>query len=289
MIAVADDHIFDIKDLEEKAAWIKKETELINQAADVFNASELYHLGDSASASNMARLLDGLDNIDEATILEGDEDRKRGDTTRDSGWAASKVERIGDQIDNGPMIRTGEEFIVDVFPEYDIMLDHYPSTPDKNDERNFQYDWFADDLFYQGTENAYPDVFQNPNVALTGHVHAPISRGIASSIAVNVGAMKLNSNTSDALPKRNFYALSFAEDEVRTAMIDADTKDIVEYDVFKLKDGDFIHELSYSELQAYHPEDRFTKDLVENKYDNSLIDTTERLYPRETLDHAPAD
>lgn len=288
VIAIADNHLFDTKDLEHKAARIRNETELIDQAADTFNASELYHLGDGASASNMARLLNGLDNIDEATILEGDEDKKRGDHSRDAGWASQRQE-IGELIDEGPLVRTGEEFIIDVFPGYEIMLDHYPGTPEKNQSRNFQYDWFADDLFYQGTENAYPEAFKEPKVALTGHVHAPHSRGIASSVAVNVGALKPNSNTTDALPERNFYALSFAEDEVQTAMIDADTQDIVEYDAFQLQDGDFIHELSYSETQAYHPEQRFTKDIIENKYGSSLIDTTERIYPRETMDFTPAD
>lgn len=288
VIAVSDDHIFDTKDLEQKATRIREETELIDQAADTFNASELYHLGDGASASNMARLLNGLNNIDEATILEGDEDRKRGDHTRDAGWAAQRQE-IGELIDNGPRVRTGEEFVVDVFPDYEIMLDHYPGRPEKNRKRNFQYDWFADDLFYQGTQNSYPKAFREPKVALTGHVHAPYSRSIASSIAVNVGALEINSNTSDALPERNFYALSFAEQEVQTAMIDADTREILEYDVFQLKNGQFIHEISYSESQAHHPEQRFTKDIIDDKYGSSLIDTTERMFPRETAEITPAD
>jgi len=288
VIAVADDHLFDIKDLEHKAAQIREETDLIDQAAETFNASELYHMGDGASAGNMARLLNGLDNIDEATILEGDEDRKRGDHTRDAGWAAQRQE-IGELIDSGPLVRTGEEFVVDIFPNYEIMLDHYPGTPEKNQRRNFQYDWCADDLFYEGTENSYPEAFKQPKVALTGHVHAPHSRSIAASIAVNTGALKLNSNTSDALPKRNFYALSFAEEEVQTTMIDADTREIIEYDVFQLEDGKFIHEISYSETQAYHPEQRFTKDIIENKYGSSLIDTAERMYPRETMDITAAD
>ena len=291
VIVGSDDHLFDITDPYKKAKRIEEETEIINQAAEAFNAPIYCNLGDSGGAVSMARLLEGLHNIDEAVILEGDEDDKKGDGSRNLGWA-THPQGIGDLMDGGPEIRTGEEFIIYPSPKYDIeyeiMLDHYPRTPRKEDERNFQYDWFADDLFYEGTGNDYCEVLREPKVALTGHVHAPEVRTIDASIAVNVGSWSLNYNTTELIPERNFYAVSFGSEEVQTSMIDVKTEEIVEYNIFRLDDDGFKHEFSYSSTGAYHPEQRIRRDIIEDHYGN-ITDIAERLYPEKTSDTIAAD
>lgn len=275
VVVSSDPHYFDITDRMAKAAAVQSDAELIRDTAETFNASTHWALGDFGNLRSVANLIDNS-RVDEAVVVKGDEDRKGGSVNRDSGWVY-EGEPLEQYLESNTLVRKGKEFTVDL-GEYEVLLDHYPGRPG-DERRTFEYDWFADDLYYRASENLYPEAFSEPVVAITGHNHAPFVRQLDSAVALNAGALGLNYNGDDAVPDSNIYAVSFDTDEVHVAMIDAEDRRIKEYDRFKLRDERFSHENVFSEVGKYHPEERFRNDSLPDQYIDEMTRAVERITP----------
>lgn len=282
VIISSDHHYFDITDRRSKELAIENDAEIIRESARAFNSSTGWFLGDIGNLRSTANLIDSS-GIDEAVLVKGDEDKKRGNPNRDVGWAFQNQEPE-DFLESDALIRKAEELSISGIGEYEILLDHYPGKTETGNSRNFEYGWFADDLYYQRSENLYPTTFSEPKVAITGHNHAPYVRQLSSSIALNSGAMGLNYNSSEALPDNNLYAVSFNEDEVHVALIEAESGKIREYDQFKLKNGNFEHQNIFSDTEQHFPEERFRNESIPDEYINELTIGVERISPRITND-----